>query len=98
MNQLTNYHRRTAPARGLRHQQTDAEEKLWRRIRNQHFSGFKFRRQFPIGPYFADFCCIKSRLIVEVDGMHHTQMREDDANRTEYLVSQGYLVLRFWNH
>ena len=57
----------------------------------------KFRQQFPIGPYFVDFCSIGRRLIVEVDGGQHAdQSREDDV-RTSFLNSYGYRVLRFWN-
>ncbi|HKN14023.1 MAG TPA: endonuclease domain-containing protein [Candidatus Binatus sp.] len=58
---------------------------------------YKFRRQFPIGPYFADFCSIERRLIVEVDGGQHAGQSGDDETRTTYLSSRGYRVLRFWN-
>jgi very-short-patch-repair endonuclease len=58
----------------------------------------KFRRQYPIGPYIADFCCTKERLIVEVDGGHHDEQLARDEERTAYLEREGYRVLRFWNN
>jgi very-short-patch-repair endonuclease len=60
-------------------------------------SGFKFRRQHRIGPYFADFACTEVGLVIEVDGSQHLDRLEYDAVRMRYLQSQGYRVLRFWN-
>jgi very-short-patch-repair endonuclease len=60
--------------------------------------GFKFRRQFPLGPFFADFCCFDERLIVEVDGSQHADRTDEDENRTHYIAEQGFRVLRFWNN
>jgi very-short-patch-repair endonuclease len=59
----------------------------------------KFRRQFPIPPFIADFCCFELSLIVEADGgVHETAAQSaHDANRDSYLVSLGYTVLRFSN-
>jgi primosomal protein N' (replication factor Y) len=57
----------------------------------------KFRRQFPIGSYFTDFCSIERRLIVEIDGSQHADQSGDDEARTSYLASRGYRMLRFWN-
>jgi very-short-patch-repair endonuclease len=53
----------------------------------------------PIGPFVTDFCCLKAKLIVEVDGNQHgfDRNREKDAKRTSYLASQGFFVLRFSN-
>ena len=95
---LTNYGKRKDPARGLRHTQTDAEIKLWSRLRDRRLGGFKFRRQFPLGPFFTDFCCMDKRLVVEVDGSQHSDMKDEDANRTQYLGQQGFRVQRFWNN
>jgi very-short-patch-repair endonuclease len=61
------------------------------------FGGLKFRRQHRIGPYFADFCCIDRRLIIEIDGSQHAEQGEKDTERTQYLERQGYRVVRFWN-
>jgi len=83
--------------RQLRAESMDAERKLWKHLRAKRFGGFKFRRQHRIGPYFVDLCCIKQRLIVELDGGHHARQQERDATRTAYLTEQGYGVIRFWN-
>ena len=83
--------------RRLRTESTEEERKLWQHLRAKRFGGFKFRRQHRIGPYFADLCCVKGRLIVEVDGGHHAEQKEQDATRTAYLTEQGYRVIRFWN-
>ena len=58
----------------------------------------KFRRQFPVGPYIADFACIEKRLIIELDGGQHAAVVVRDEERTVYLKAQGYRVLRFWNN
>jgi len=85
-------------ARSLRKNQTDAERKLWRRLRARELCGFKFRRQYPIAPYIVDFICVEKRLIVEIDGGQHATMTEIDNTRTEFLNARGYRVLRFWNN
>ena len=87
-------------ARAMRKRMTDAEMRLWYRLRPMRSSGLAFRRQSPLGAYIADFECRKARLIVEVDGAQHDQAdaREYDAERTRWLESQGYEVLRFANH
>ncbi len=88
----------TAFARDSRHRQTDAERNLWMRLRDRQLGQVKFRRQYPIGPYIVDFCCIKSRLIVELDGGHHADTVEADEQRTDYLKRQGFRVVRFWDN
>jgi very-short-patch-repair endonuclease len=85
-------------AKVLRKQLTDAERKLWRSLRNRRFLEFKFRRQHPIGPFIADFCCVSRKLIIEVDGGQHMQKQEYDKIRSQWLKSMGYRVIRFWNH
>ena len=85
-------------ARGLRRRQTDAERRLWFRLRDRRLFGVKFSRQVPIGPYVADFCCREQRLVVELDGGQHALSAADDASRSEDLARLGYRVLRFWNH
>ena len=84
--------------RELRQSMTDTEQKLWYLLRDRRLSGFKFRRQHRIGPYYADFVCLGSRLIVEADGGQHLERMQYDAARTHYLESRGFRVLRFWNH
>jgi very-short-patch-repair endonuclease len=80
----------------LRRNATDAEQALWREHRARRPGGHKFRRQWTIGPYIADFCCLESRLIVEADGGQHTPGR--DRARSAFLRAQGFRILRFWNN
>jgi len=88
----------TGIARKLRREQTDAEQLLWSTLRSRQISGLKFRRQFPLPPYVADFCSEKARLIVELDGGQHAETIDDDEIRTEFFQRRGYRVLRFWNN
>jgi very-short-patch-repair endonuclease len=57
--------------------------------------GTKFRRQHPIGPYFADFACTSKKLVIEIDGHHHADQAEADARRTAVMEGQGWRVIRF---
>jgi very-short-patch-repair endonuclease len=84
-------------ARRLRREQTDAEALLWRHLRDGSLNGFKFRRQFPIDRFIADFCCLRSKLVIELDGEQHAEQAAHDAHRSEALARRGYRVLRFWN-
>ena len=88
----------TANARLLRHHPTDAEQTLWYLLRRRHLHPHYFRRQSPIGPYIADFLCQEKRLIIELDGGHHQLQQAQDAQRTKWLESRGYQVIRFWNN
>src|SRR5436189_5372682 len=85
-------------ARYLRKNLTDAERRLWKELRYRQLDGQKFRRQAPIGRYIADFVNIERKLIVELDGGQHAEQGEEDRQRTEWFQSQGFRVLRFWNH
>ncbi len=85
-------------ARQLRHDMTDAERFVWQRLRSREFVGYKFRRQMPIGPYIVNFVCLEKRLILELDGGQHVEQADYDRARTDWLVSQGFRVLRYWNH
>ena len=84
-------------ARELRKNQTGPERKLWSRLRNGKLNGFKFRRQFPISNFIADFACPRAKLIVELDGAQHIVGASQDEWRTELLAEHGYKVIRFWN-
>lgn len=86
---------RTRIARKLRRDMTDAERLLWQQLRKQQ-TGFKFRRQFPLGPYILDFVSLDVRLCLEIDGGQHAGNR-DDVARDHFVQSQGFKVLRFWN-
>ena len=85
-------------ARKLRKNMTEAERLLWKYLRSKQVADIKFRRQEPIGQYIADFVSFEKKLIVEVDGGHHTEKQERDAERDAWLKKQGFTVLRFWNH
>ena len=85
-------------ARELRRNQTDAERKLWQGLRVHQMGDLRFRRQHAIGHYIVDFCCLNPKQIIEVDGGHHQEQKEYDNERTAFLVSKGFRVLRFWNH
>ena len=87
----------TQRARRLRHDATEAEQRLWYHLRSRQVAGAKFRRQQPIGPYYADFCSVELKLVIEVDGGQHMERRRQDEARTASLKRSGYRVLRFWN-
>ena len=84
-------------ARSLRKKLTDVERFVWTRLRDRRFSNFKFRRQVTLGSYIVDFICFDRRVILELDGGQHTLQREYYARRTNWLQTQGFEVLRFWN-
>ena len=85
-------------ARSLRETPTNAETLLWFHLRDRRMADRKFRRQRPIGPYFADFVCLEAKLIVELDGGQHVDAAAYDENRTRFMQAEGYRVLRFWNN
>lgn len=85
-------------ARRLRKNMTDTERFAWARLRSRRFAGYKFRRQMPIGAYIVDFVCLERRLVVELDGGQHVEQGDYDTKRTSWLQSQGFEVLRFWDH
>ena len=85
-------------ARGLRRRPTDAERRLWARLRDRRLQGAKFARQVPIGAYVVDFCCREMKVIVELDGGQHAVQARSDTERTDFLEALGYRVLRFWNN
>lgn len=84
-------------ARELRKSSPDAESRLWQHLRNRQHSGFKFRRQHPVGRHFADFACIEAGLIVELDGGQHfePEAMQADGDRSKSLNALGFDVLRF---
>jgi len=85
-------------ARENRNNPTEAEALLWNYLKADGL-GVRFKRQHIIGDYIADFACISSKLIIELDGRHHQlpQQITNDNLRTEWLESRGYKVLRFTN-
>jgi very-short-patch-repair endonuclease len=86
-------------ARHLRRNRTEAERRLWWRLRELKHAGFKFRQQVPIDHFIVDFACLSQRLIVEVDGGTHSTDAEleRDARRERHLSDQGFRILRVWN-
>ena len=86
-------------ARHLRRNRTEAERRLWWRLRELKHAGFKFRQQVPIDHFVVDFACLSQRLIVEVDGGTHSTDREvaRDVRRERYLKDQGFRIVRVWN-
>ena len=87
----------TILARNLQRNQSDAERNRWSRLRRSQLNGVKFRRQQPVGDYIVDVISFEKRLIIEIEGGQHIESTKNDSVRTEYLESQGYRVIRFWN-
>ena len=88
----------TKLARQLRKDATDAERLVWKYLRARQLNNVKFRRQQPIGPFIVDFVCFEKKLIIEIDGGHHSENEEINLRRTEWLRAKGYRVIRFWNN
>lgn len=88
-----------AYARHNRKNMPAAEVILWECLRRKQLS-VSFRRQHPIKPFIVDFACVSLKLGIELDGESHVGQENElyDAKRTQYLESQGWTVLRFWNH
>ncbi len=87
----------TERARKLRWVENSAEGILWLELKGKKLGGYQFVRQHPIGLYFADFCCRKRKLVVEIDGSQHADSAYD-RRRDELMRAQGYSILRFWSH
>jgi len=86
-------------ARLLRKNDSWAERLMWKWLRDRRFSGYKFRRQHPFGPYILDFFCLEARLNIELDGFQHgsPEHRAKDSERDAWLERRGVKVLRFWS-
>jgi very-short-patch-repair endonuclease len=89
--------RRVALARQHRNHPTIAEQRLWQVLRRRQVDGFGFRRQFPIGPYFADFFCPAARLAIELDGGSHVGRERKDRLRDTFFRRRAIIVLRIPN-
>ena len=95
-------HRRTTPkifkrAKELRRDMTPTELKLHAHLRAHRMGGVQFRPQHAIGNYIVDFCAPRRKLIIELDGSQHLEQEEYDEERSAFLKSKGYRILRFWN-
>jgi len=84
--------------KGLRQNQTKAEELLWAGLRKNR-TGYRFRRQFQIKEYIVDFCCCELRLAIEVDGFVHEddEVYKKDLKREKDLEKLGYKIVRYNN-
>ncbi len=80
----------------LRKNPTRAESILWNKLRREQL-GYKFRRQHSIGGYVLDFCCLKRKLIVEIDGPIHEFQKKDDLVRDKFFTDLDFDILRFKN-
>ena len=96
-------HKRTTPkvfgrAKQLHRNMTEAEARLWKYLRAHRMGDVHFRNQHAIGNYIVDFCAPRRKIIIELDRSQHLEQEEYDEERTEFLKSNGYKVLRFWNN
>jgi very-short-patch-repair endonuclease len=84
-------------ARVMRHEPTDAEKRIWSRLRDRRLGGFKFRRQVPIGGFIVDVYCMECELAVELDGGQHLEPSAAtyDQRREQALASVGIRTIRF---
>ena len=89
-----------AIARRLRKSQTFHEQRLWQLLRAKRLNRYKFRRQYPVGKYVVDFCCLAQRLVIELDGGQHNDRFKiyRDKIRDGFFIRHGFAVLRFWNN
>jgi len=92
---MSNQSKRVQRARKLRRAETKTEKLLWSILRGKQVCDLKFRRQHPIGPFYADFACVSKRLVVEIDGDYHDMVVESDLYRQEYLKQHGWTIIRF---
>lgn len=89
---FTRTHRQVIRSRRLRRSASDTERKLWLHLRSNQI-GVPFRRQYAIGPWFADYCCVPLKLVVEIDGPQHDL--EKDSSRDDSMRALGFSILRF---
>ena len=85
-------------AKDLRKNSTAAEISLWKILRSGQLEGLKFRRQHVIGRFIVDFVCLERKVIIELDGGHHSSQKERDNERDDWLKREGYKIIRFWNN
>ncbi|WP_158980990.1 MULTISPECIES: vitamin B12 dependent-methionine synthase activation domain-containing protein [unclassified Flavobacterium] len=86
-------------AKEMRNKPTEAEKMLWNVLSNRGVEGYKFRRQHVIGEYIVDFVCLEKKLVIEVDGSihNHPEQIDLDRERTIWLESKGFKVVRYTN-
>lgn len=79
----------------MRDTQTKSEGLLWSILRAKQLCGLKFRRQYPIGPWIADFACQSQMVVVEIDGGYHDVTSEEDLRREKHIRQLGWDIVRF---
>ena len=89
--------RNIARARELRRDMTPPERALWKLLRAHRMEGWDWRRQHPIGNYYADFACPAAMFVVELDGRSHDDRQDADDNRDAVLKELGWTTLRIPN-
>ena len=99
MTQIFNQHKELEKRRQLRNNPAPAEIKLWQAIKGKQVGGYKFRRQYSVGPYVLDFYCPVLKLALEIDGSSHDgdDAQEYDEQRQRYIEALGIRFLRFTN-
>ena len=85
-------------AHALPHTSTENGAMFCTYLRSHRLKGIYFRRQHAIGKFIVDFCASRQKLIIELDGSQHLDREEQDSERTSFLASKGYRILRFWNN
>jgi len=95
-NRFFNLQKKKEIRRKLRKEMPEGEKRVWIVVKNNNL-GYKFRRQYGIGPFVVDFCCPQSKLVIEVDGLSHDDERvaDYDKRRQKYLEDNGFAVIRF---
>ena len=90
---------KTTRARNLRKNLTEQEKILWQLLRKKSVNNLKIRRQYAIDNYIVDIVCHEKKLIIEIDGGQHNEEKNIayDKERTKYLKTKGFKVIRFWN-
>jgi very-short-patch-repair endonuclease len=86
-------------ARQMRKDMPKAEAAMWSYLKTLRSDGFHFRRQVPLGRYYADFACHHAKLVIEVDGDTHytTEGIAHDQNRDRFISSIGFRIVRYTN-
>ena len=99
MKKILNLKDKKETRKNLRNNSTVQEIILWSRLRRSQL-GFKFRRQESIGKFIVDFYCPKKKLIIEIDGCQHKELKQSkwDLERKVFLEKEGFIILRFWNN
>jgi very-short-patch-repair endonuclease len=95
---VKNFKKNIGKAKVLRKRSTEAEKRLWGKLRAKQLGKLKFRRQQPIGKYIVDFISFEKSIVIELDGGQHAIEKERDIQRDEWLKREGFKILRFWDN